>query len=113
MIGLTDKNAVRYEKRIFAFVDLLGFAELVEDSEHDTTKILRIYRLLDRAKLMAQLPVSYEFEYLQVELAKFRSHIFSEAETGVVFPSYRDETRRPDTTDNYILPQLPTLTESD
>lgn len=78
MIGLTGKNAVRYEKRIFAFVDILGFADLVEDSEHDTTKILRIYRLLDLAKSMTQLPASYKFEHLQVELAKFRSHIFSD-----------------------------------
>ena len=81
MIGLTDKSAVRYEKRIFAFVDILGFADLVEDSEHDTTKILRIYRLLDIAKSMTQLPVSYKFEHLQVELAKFRSHIFSDTIT--------------------------------
>jgi hypothetical protein len=81
MISFTNKNAVRYEKRIFAFVDILGFADLVEDSEHDTTKILRIYRLLDLAKSMTQLPVNYKFEYLQVELAKFRSHIFSDTIT--------------------------------
>lgn len=81
MIGPTHKKAVRYEKRIFALVDILGFADLVEDSEHDTTKILRVYRLLDLAKSMTQLPIGYKFKHLQVRLAKFRSHIFSDTIT--------------------------------
>ena len=81
MGGLGDKSAVGYEKRIFAFVDILGFADLVEESERDTTKILRIYQLLDRAKSMAHLPVSHIFQTLKVDLAKFRSHTFSDTVT--------------------------------
>lgn len=81
MDGLGDKNTVSYEKRIFAFVDILGFADLVEESERDTTKILRIYQLLDRTKSMAHLPVGHKFETLKVDLAKFRSHTFSDTVT--------------------------------
>jgi hypothetical protein len=77
----SNKNAVSYEKRIFAFVDILGFADLVKESENDTTKILRIYQLLDRTKLMAQLPVDHKLKTLKVDLAKFRSHTFSDTVT--------------------------------
>ena len=81
MTGLAGRNVVRYERRVFAFIDILGFEELIAESEHDTTGILRVYQLLDRAKSMAQLPVSYKFEYLHVDLAKFRSHTFSDTIT--------------------------------
>ncbi|MFC1903117.1 hypothetical protein ACFLX4_03515 [Chloroflexota bacterium] len=76
-----DKNTVGYEKRIFAFVDILGFADLVEESERDTAKILRIYQLLDRTKSMAHIPIGHKFETLKVDLAKFRSHTFSDTFT--------------------------------
>lgn len=81
MDGTGNKITVNYEHRIFAFVDILGFADLVEESDRDTSKIVRIYKLLERTKSMAQLPIGHKFNYLQVDLAKFRSHIFSDSIT--------------------------------
>jgi len=81
MTGLAGRSVVRYERRFFVFIDVLGFAELIEESERDTTKILRIYQLLDRAKSMTQLPVSHNFEHLRVDLTKFRSNTFSDTIT--------------------------------
>jgi len=46
MNGLGNKSAGSYEERIFAFVDILGFADLVEESERDTSKIIRIESVL-------------------------------------------------------------------
>jgi hypothetical protein len=81
MDSIGEKNKVSYEKRIFAFIDILGFAELVEESERDTSKILRIYQLLERTKSMANLPVGHKFRTLKVDLVKFRSHTFSDTVT--------------------------------
>ena len=81
MDGLGNKNTINYDERIFAFVDILGFADLVEASERDTSQIIRIYKLLECTKSMAQLPVGHKFNYLQVDLAKFRSHTFSDTVT--------------------------------
>lgn len=81
MDNISGKNTVTYEKRIFAFIDILGFAELVEESERDASKILNIYQLLERTKSMANLPVGHKFQTLKVDLAKFRSHTFSDTVT--------------------------------
>jgi len=81
MDSIGGKNTVTYEKRIFAFIDILGFAELVEESERDASKILNIYQLLERTKSMANLPVGHKFQTLKVDLVKFRSHTFSDTVT--------------------------------
>jgi hypothetical protein len=81
MGSIADTNTLSYEKRIFAFIDILGFAELVIESERDPAKILRIYRLLERTKSMARLPVGHKFQTLKVDLVKFRSHTFSDTVT--------------------------------
>jgi hypothetical protein len=70
---------ISYQERIFAFIDILGFADLVKESEFDTSKIIRIYNLLERTKTMARLPVGHKFKYIQVDWAKFRSHTFSDS----------------------------------
>ncbi|MBA7596266.1 hypothetical protein ES703_03236 [subsurface metagenome] len=81
MNDLENRNSIGYEKRIFAFIDILGFGDLVEESEHDPTKILRIYQLLNRTRETAHLPVSHQFQTLQVDLKRFRSHTFSDTVT--------------------------------
>jgi len=81
MDGLSNRNTIKYDERIFAFIDILGFADLVEASERDPSQIIGIYKLLERAKSMAQLPVGHKFNYLQVDLSKFRSHTFSDTIT--------------------------------
>jgi hypothetical protein len=41
---------LKYERRIVAFIDILGFKEIVKQSEHDTTKIELLYSVLDFLK---------------------------------------------------------------
>ncbi len=41
---------VKYEKRIVAFIDILGFKEIVKQSEYDTTKIDLLYSVLEYLK---------------------------------------------------------------
>lgn len=44
------KDQIKYERRIVAFIDILGFKEIVKQSEQDTTKIELLYSVLDFLK---------------------------------------------------------------
>lgn len=44
------KDEIKYERRIVAFIDILGFKEIVKQSEQDTTKIELLYSVLDFLK---------------------------------------------------------------
>lgn len=46
---MTTSN-LKYEQRIVAFIDILGFKEIVKQSEKDTTKIELLYSVLDFLK---------------------------------------------------------------
>ncbi len=41
---------IDYSKRIIAFVDILGFKEIIRESDKDTSKIITIYEVLDYLK---------------------------------------------------------------
>jgi len=43
-------NNIDYSKRIIAFVDILGFKEIIRESDKDTSKITTIYEVLDYLK---------------------------------------------------------------
>ena len=45
-----DDSKIRYEKRLVAFIDILGFKEIVKQSEKDISKIELIYSVLDYLK---------------------------------------------------------------
>jgi hypothetical protein len=44
------KDEIKYERRIVAFIDILGFKEIVKQSESDATKIELLYSVLDFLK---------------------------------------------------------------
>jgi hypothetical protein len=44
------KDEIKYERRIVAFIDILGFKEIVKQSEQDTSKIEFLYSILDFLK---------------------------------------------------------------
>lgn len=44
------KNKLKYEKRIVAFIDILGFKEIVKQSEKDTAKIELLFSVLEYLK---------------------------------------------------------------
>jgi len=43
-------SEIKYEKRLVAFIDILGFKEIVNQSENDISKIKLIYSVLDYLK---------------------------------------------------------------
>jgi hypothetical protein len=45
-----------YKKRIFVFIDVLGFRDLVEESKSDPQRIFRIYNLLSTARDITGVP---------------------------------------------------------
>lgn len=44
-------SKIKYEKRLVAFIDILGFKEIVKQSEKDISKIELIYSVLDYLKI--------------------------------------------------------------
>ncbi len=46
---MTEKE-IKYEQRIVAFIDILGFKEIVKQSERDSSKIELLYSVLDYLK---------------------------------------------------------------
>ena len=44
------KQEVKYENRLIAFIDILGFKEIVKQSEKDPTKIELLYSVLNYLK---------------------------------------------------------------
>lgn len=44
------KKKLKYERRLIAFIDILGFKEIVKQSESDTSKIELIYSVLEYLK---------------------------------------------------------------
>ena len=45
-----NQDEIKYERRIVAFIDILGFKEIVKQSEKDTTKIELLYYVLEFLK---------------------------------------------------------------
>jgi hypothetical protein len=41
---------IKYDRRIIAFIDILGFREMVKESEYDPTRIEFLYSILDYLK---------------------------------------------------------------
>jgi hypothetical protein len=74
-------GTINYEKKIFAFIDILGFSYLIEQSKKNAAKIISIYNLLEDAKALVNLPIGHKFKHLDVDLAKYSTHFFSDSIT--------------------------------
>jgi hypothetical protein len=77
----SDQQKIKYEKRIFAFLDILGFEELVISSKDDPTIILQIYELLNNTSKMAQSLQRQRLTVLKTDLSQFIYHMFSDTIT--------------------------------
>ena len=47
---MIKNNSVKYEKRIVAFIDILGFKQIIKESEKNKSKIDLIYSVLNFLK---------------------------------------------------------------
>lgn len=75
------KNRVLYERRIFAYVDILGFESLVWDAGRDPNKLGDIYDLLELARSVAHRYLKAKPRILKVDMDKFRFRLFSDTVT--------------------------------
>lgn len=56
----------KYEKRIVAFIDILGFKEIVKTSEYDSSKIEFLYTALNFLKNW-EIPENWNLKYVEIE----------------------------------------------
>lgn len=57
---------IKYEKRLVAFIDILGFKEIVKQSETDISKIELIYSVLDYLKNW-EVPEKWDLRLVEIE----------------------------------------------
>lgn len=72
---------IEYEEKLFCFVDIIGFRDLIEESKDSPQRIMQIYKALEHAKKMATLPRKHQFHYLDVDISRCHSHAFSDTVT--------------------------------
>jgi len=57
---------INYENRIVAFLDILGFRSLINDSENDQSKIITIYKALEYLKTYEK-PKEWSLDFIEIE----------------------------------------------
>ena len=63
---MNDKKKIRYEKRVIAFVDILGFKEIVKNSEKDDSKLKIILDSLRFIK-SKEKPSEWDLKLIDIE----------------------------------------------
>lgn len=61
-----EANEVKYEERLVAFIDILGFKEIVKQSENDPSKISLIYSVLNYLKNW-EIPEKWNLKFVEIE----------------------------------------------
>lgn len=60
------KRKIKYEQRVVAFIDILGFKEIVKQSEHDTTKIELLFSILGFLKGW-EVSDNWDLKFVEIE----------------------------------------------
>jgi hypothetical protein len=60
------KENLKYEERLVAFIDILGFKEIVKQSEKDSSKIELIYSVLSYLKNW-EVPEKWNLKFVEIE----------------------------------------------
>ena len=61
-----EVNEIKYEERLVAFIDILGFKEIVKQSENDPSKISLIYSVLNYLKNW-EIPEKWNLKFIEIE----------------------------------------------
>ncbi len=61
-----ENRKIKYEERLVAFIDILGFKEIVKQSENDISKVELIYSVLDYLKNW-EVPNKWDLRYVEIE----------------------------------------------
>lgn len=59
-------DIVEYENRVIAFIDILGFKEIIKESEQDTSKIELVYSILEYLKAL-ETSDKWTLQLLEIE----------------------------------------------
>lgn len=59
-------DTVEYENRVIAFIDILGFKEIIKESEQDTSKIELVYSILEYLKAL-ETSDKWTLQLLEIE----------------------------------------------
>lgn len=62
---MTDRN-LKYETRLIAFIDILGFKEIIKQSDKDSSKIKLIYSVLDYLKKL-EIDDNWDLRLIEIE----------------------------------------------
>src|SRR5690606_26407402 len=59
-------ETIEYENRVIAFIDILGFKEIIKQSEQDTSKIELVYSVLEHLKAL-ETSDKWTLQLLEIE----------------------------------------------
>ncbi len=83
---MVSNKMEHYDNRVLAFLDILGFERLVDESRSNPELISKIARILGRSKAVALSSSNMSPKVLQVEPDKYTYHVFSD--TSVISGPY-------------------------
>lgn len=83
MVKMTE---IKYSKKIIAFIDILGFERLVNDSRNNPEVIGRIYNTLRQSERIAQSSLKAQLKVLKVDQKNYTSRAFSD--TSIICGPY-------------------------
>jgi hypothetical protein len=78
---MQNQQSIRYEERLIAFLDILGFGEIIRKSANNAGAVATIHKLLHDAANHASLPRDYKFKHLKIDINKYITWNFSDTVT--------------------------------
>ena len=79
-------NQIKYSKKIFAFLDILGFEKIINESKSNPELIRRIVDILKRSKQVALSSLNAKLTVLQVDTNQYIHRMFSD--TSIICGPY-------------------------
>lgn len=76
-----NQQSIRYDKRLVAFLDILGFGNIIKKSANNAKAVTTIHKLLHDAAKHASLPRDYSFKHLKIDINKCVTRNFSDTVT--------------------------------
>jgi len=76
-----SQRGTRYDKRLIAFLDILGFGKIIKKSANNAKNVAKIHDLLHDAAKHASLPRDYSFKHLKIDINKYVTRNFSDTVT--------------------------------
>ena len=79
-------ESVRYSKKLFAFLDILGFERMIDESKRNPELISKIAKMLSRSEQIARSALTAKLTVLKVDTNSYAHRSFSD--TSVILGPY-------------------------